>query len=331
MKRINIIVGSNASGKTALLEAIRLATGAIPQVMLSLNQARGINFVVQQNPSLEAFQSPWSNMFFNQDIKETISFRFIDSSSITRSLKVFFDKSKAFTSIPVKGNTEPSNIIPLKFERSTNGKKSEAYATVNAQGLPQLQALPELGPITGFFSHSQIPNAQEAARFFSQLSVGGQEEAIVETLRKIFPFIQGLTVLSLLPGQESIYVSQRNSPIKIPATMISAGVNKFLSLIIGISSHRQGISLIDEIDNGFYFKTLPDIWSIILKLTKECDGQIFASTHSWECLKASVPSIHDDVNSFSLIRTSKINSECAAEVFHGEDVLSAIKSNIEVR
>ena len=119
--------------------------------------------------------------------------------------------------------------------------------------------------------------------------------------------------------------------MKFPATMISAGVSKLLSLIIGISSHRQGITLIDEIENGFYFKTFPEIWSILLKLTKECDGQIFASTHSWECLKAVVPSIREDVNAFSLIRTAKNVSECAVEMFRGDDVLSAIETDIEVR
>jgi hypothetical protein len=128
-------------------------------------------------------------MFFNQDIDKTISFIFVDSLSVTRSLKVYFDKTKAFTSIPVKGDTGPSNIIPLKFERSISGKKSEAYATVNSQGLPHLQALPELGPVIGFFSHSQTANTQETARSFSQLAVRGKEETIIKTLKKVYQVI----------------------------------------------------------------------------------------------------------------------------------------------
>jgi predicted ATPase len=331
LRKINIIVGSNASGKTVLLEAIRLAAGATPEVMIRLNQARGITFAMPQNPTLEAFESIWSNMFFNQDTDKTISFSFVDSSSITRSLKVFFDKAKAFTSISVKGDVGPSNIVPLRFERSISGNKSAAYASIDSQGLPYLQASPELGPAIGFYSHSQITNVQEIARSFSQLAIRGKEETIVKTLQKVFPFVQGLAVLTLIPGQEGIYISERNSAVRVPATMISAGVNKFLSLIIGISSHRQGVTLVDEIDNGFYFKTLPEIWSILLKLAKECDGQIFASTHSWECLKAAVPTIREDVKAFTLIRTSKNVSECTAEVFRGDDVLSAIESDIEVR
>jgi hypothetical protein len=306
LRRINIIVGNNASGKTALLEAIHLAAGATPQVMMTLNQARGVPFVMPQNPSLEAFESIWSNMFFNQDTDKTISFSTVDSSPVTRSLKIFFDRAKAFTSIPMQGDTRPSNIIPLKFERSRSGDKSVAYATVNSQGLPFIQALPPLGPVTAFFFHSLIASIQETAHFYSQLASRGKEKDIIGTLQRIFPFVEGLTVLALMAGQEGIYISQHGSSIKVPATMISAGVSKFLSLIIGMSSHRQGVVLIDEIDDGFYFKTLPEIWSIFLKLTKESEGQIFASTHSLECLKA-------------------------VEVFRGDDVLSAIESGIEVR
>jgi AAA15 family ATPase/GTPase len=331
LRRINIIVGSNASGKTALLEAIRLAAGGIPQTMISLNQARGIPFAMPQNPSLEAFESVWSNMFFNQDTDRTISFSCVDSLPVTRSLKVFFDKAKAFTSISIKSDTGPSNIVPLKFERVIGGTKSIAYATVNSQGLPYLQALPQLGPVMGFFAYSTRANQQETARSYSQLALRGKEKVLKETLQRVFPFIQDLTVLALIQGQEAIYVSLYDSPLKIPASVISAGVDKFLSLIIGISSHRQGVLLVDEIDNGFYFKTLPEIWSIMLKLTNESEGQIFASTHSWECLKAAIPTIRDDANAFTLIRTSRNVPECTAEVFRGEDVLSAIESDIEVR
>lgn len=333
LRTINIVVGSNASGKTALLEAIRLAAGGIPQAVLIINQARGVPFMLPQNPSMEAFKAIWSNMFFSQNTDETILFSFVDSSLITRSLKISFDKAKAFTSVLQDGGTglSASNIVPLKFERTKDGTKSVAYATVNQQGVPHLQALPELGPVIGFYPHSQSAKQQETAHLFSQLAVEGKEDTIVKTLQKIFPFIQGLSVFSLVPGQEAIYLSEYNSVKKIPAAMISAGVNKLLSLIIGIASHRKSVTLIDEIDNGFYFKTLPDIWSILLKLAKECEGQIFASTHSWECLKAAVPTIRDAVDDFTLIRTSRGESASNVEIFRGDDVLSAIESDIEIR
>lgn len=41
LRPVNIIVGRSAAGKTALLEGIRLALGATPQVALGLNAMRG--------------------------------------------------------------------------------------------------------------------------------------------------------------------------------------------------------------------------------------------------------------------------------------------------
>ena len=156
--------------------------------MITLNQVRGVPFAMPQNPSLEAFQAIWSNMFFNQETDRKISFKFIDSVPTTRSLKIFFEKGKAFTSIPEKGDAGPSNVIPLKFERSISGNTSAAYATVNSQGLPYLQARPEIGPVTGFFHHSLEANVQETARSFSQLAMMGKEGPIIETLKEGIPF-----------------------------------------------------------------------------------------------------------------------------------------------
>ncbi len=331
--RINIIVGSNASGKTALLEAIRLAGAGTPQSALLLNQARGVVFATKPGYSTEGFQSAWSNLFFNHETDKTIYLKTVDSVPTTRTLRIAFDAKHSYTIAPVMGHTIPSNIIPLKFERAKSANKSVGYASVDAQGILSFQpALDELGPVMGFHSYSQIPSAQEIATSYSQLVYSGKEESILATLQKVFSFIKGLTILSLVQGQESVYILQNNSPVIIPAAMISAGVNKFLSMIIGISSHRLGVYLADEIDNGFYYKTLPDIWSTLLKLANESEGQVFASTHSWECLKAAIPTIRENVNAFTLIRTSRQQEpECTAEVFRGEDVLSAIESDIEVR
>lgn len=331
LRRVNLIVGANASGKTAILEAIRLATGANPQIAM---QVRRLSFVLPINPSREAFEAAWFTLFFGQDINRTISFTYKDSFSITKSLNVFFDKTRAFTPVPTpesKSINGPMTIVPLKFDRTIGTLRTSVYATVTPEGLPNFQSLPELGPVTGFFASTHESNVQEIAQMLSRLSLQGKEGDILKFLKKLFSYINEVSVLTLMPGQASVYISQSGSSIKLPSTMVSAGVNKFLSLIIGLSSHHGGVALVDEIDNGFYYKTLPEIWSILLRLTKESDAQIFASTHSWECLKAALPAMHDDADAFALIRTSKSGFGCTAEVICGDDVRSAIEEEIEVR
>jgi predicted ATPase len=63
LRPVNVIVGRSASGKTALLEGIRLALGATPQVALALNAMRGGGM---PNPQMtrEQFEALWSPIFF---------------------------------------------------------------------------------------------------------------------------------------------------------------------------------------------------------------------------------------------------------------------------
>jgi hypothetical protein len=71
LRGLNILVGRSASGKTALLEGIRLALAGTPHVAANLNAARGLWFI-QQNPSREQFESIWAPLFFAFDTKGKI-------------------------------------------------------------------------------------------------------------------------------------------------------------------------------------------------------------------------------------------------------------------
>src|ERR1700735_101538 len=64
LRRINVIVGRNAAGKTALLEGIRLGLGATPNLLWSLNQQRGLVVFFQPNQSREQFEAQWNGYFY---------------------------------------------------------------------------------------------------------------------------------------------------------------------------------------------------------------------------------------------------------------------------
>ena len=44
--------------------------------------------------------------------------------------------------------------------------------------------------------------------------------------------------------------------------------------------------MIDEIETGIHHSRQKDFWSNILKICKELNVQLFATTHSEECIKA---------------------------------------------
>lgn len=336
---MNVIVGRSASGKTALLEALRLALGATPQVAWNLNALRGILVGIPLNPPREIFESAWSSYFFDFDINRQISFKVVDTEDREASLKIYFDKDQPVTPtypvpmpphMPVLMNT----IIPLAFDRISFAEEpSKLLATISTQHQGQLilQQGPELGTVNEFFPSTWQSNAQQVATWFSNLRIAKRSKDIVAIIHKQFPEIRDISSEVPQPGLGSLYATVAHRSRSMPVSLISSGINKFISLLIAIRTYRNGVILIDEIENGVYFQMFPALWEALHRFAVQNKTQLFLSTHSWECLQAAAGVIDKHRKDFALIQVSQQKGTSIAYVASGDKAAGAIEAEIEVR
>jgi AAA15 family ATPase/GTPase len=64
------------------------------------------------------------------------------------------------------------------------------------------------------------------------------------------------------------------------------GLKMYISILCSLLVCENGYLFIDEIDNGIYYEHFDRLWEIILKLSKETNCQVFATTHSKEMLES---------------------------------------------
>ncbi|RLA72465.1 MAG: hypothetical protein DRG24_02835, partial [Epsilonproteobacteria bacterium] len=64
------------------------------------------------------------------------------------------------------------------------------------------------------------------------------------------------------------------------------GLKHYISIICSLYACENGYLLLDEIDNGIHYTKLDKLWELILNISKEQNIQIFATTHSKECIEA---------------------------------------------
>jgi len=343
LRPINVIVGRNASGKTALLEGLRLALSGTPQIVPWLNQFRGIGFVMPQAWSRETFEALWETIFFQGNTEKTIRLAFA-SPEHTWRLRIFFNRQAQGASpgtaattppavSPVPSQVPPSAVFPLVFERQVDdGERSILLATVVAPGVPFNQPGPDLGPRTAFFSSTIAYAPQDAAIWLTQLNVENRDAVVKASLRKEFPYIEDLAVgTTAYAPTGTVFLSVAGVEKKLPGPLVSAGIWKILTLACATAMHRDGILLVDEIDNGIYWDKLPAVWSMLHQLARESRCQIFASTHSYECLKALLPAMKEDEDSFSLMRTERTEGLCSVRMIVGRDARVAIEQGIDPR
>ena len=119
----------------------------------------------------------------------------------------------------------------------------------------------------------------------------------------------------------------------ISITQLGDGTKKLINIFISIYSANNSILLIDELDNGIHYSHLDKLWEIILTISKEQNVQVFATTHSKECIEsyARVAEKLDDKDITMTTMARNLKDELKALVWDRAQFFSEMEQNHEVR
>src|SRR5207248_1777573 len=118
----------------------------------------------------------------------------------------------------------------------------------------------------------------------------------------------------------------------IPIAFLGDGILRLTRIILWIIHTAGGVLFLDEVDNGFHYSHLRQIWSAIAASARQFDVQIFATTHSRECIVAAHQAFGETfVYDFRLHRLERSDSEIRAITYDQEALEAAIDSDFEVR
>jgi len=329
LKRFNILVGDSGSGKTAFLESIFMLGGGSPEVYLRLRRWRGYGDSIKLTGSRTSYESLFRDLFYNFDQSAEARLRLQDSVTGVRSLTISY-KGQESSEVPLRRTIENVFLVdPIVFYWTVGRKNFESKVQVkdgaiNIVGFADVYAAWLLSPAVGPENHAQ---------HFSDLSKKGRAQPIIEELKKQYPFVQDVTLESLV-GELMLYASVEQLDEKVPLGLLSAGMTKYFSILIAIASNPGGVVLIDEFENGFYFKSLTPFLKSIYKFCEEQNVQIIASTHSYELLEAMMPILEEDESRedrVCLLRAERTGRESTIKRIEGVSYRAAIEEHFEVR
>ncbi len=92
--------------------------------------------------------------------------------------------------------------------------------------------------------------------------------------------------------------------------------------------------LVDEIEAGVHHSLHADLWRFILRVSRELGVQVFATTHSWDCLRGFAEAVAEDEQNDGLaIRLEKVAGEeqTGAVIIDRDDLPIIVRDSIEVR
>lgn len=330
LRRMNVILGLNGSGKTALMESLFLASGGSPELAIRIRAFRGLDRMAFTQSDPSTFENLWIDLFHQFDKSQRISIRLIDSSGKPRSLEISTSPERGYV-LPVGDQPVENAIIgtPLNFAYRFGVGKPEVHPMqLTVKGL-QIGASKNVYRAALLSPHGH--GHHNLAQRFSDISKSGEDASVIEVLREDFPQIEDLRIELLTGNVPAIWVKVKSVKRRFPIELLSSGITNYLAILLAIANCRNGSVLVDEIENGVHYTVLPQMWRRVHAFAKKFDTQIFASTHSMECLQAMLPIMEGHDSEFSLLRTTNRDGASLVEQFDGKNLHAAISENFELR
>ena len=353
LTRVNLLVGNNNSGKTSFLEAVYLLVNQPP--FYSKNLGKIIKEIFEnrnefsqhigsyEGESTYVYKNYFTDRIFygytdNTDYKASISSKQGYSMSIDILGDVFaYDISLQYSNnrSMFKMNQEKKRVVETFFEFSYKGLISESARELD-ESLSEdyiKQKTNFYGEIqSSFFLSNHQVNLGKVSSLWDEIYLTSKEDIVIEALRIILPTVDRIG-FSVSEGFNNIRLKVKDHEKPIPLSSMGYGMNRILNLAIALVSTEKGVLLIDEIETGLHYEAQLDMWRLVLKTAQDLDVQVFATTHSWDCIAAFKEALQEleDQSVAKLFRLDSKYGKLRAVEYDAEEIRIAVNQGIEVR
>lgn len=339
---VNLIVGKNNVGKSSFLEALRIYSnkGAwdVVREILSLRDE-------YRSSDVEAILNGVSSIFhgrnnFNPSLvnhKAELGIDILSNAKVSLSLTFFtetideqgsvkripiddFDSDEFDSSLALLVESDDARRL-LPMERLGRFRQSRISRETDDRLIPCTSV-----STSGSMSH-------DVPQWWDKVTLTPLEENVLSALRVINP---GVSRISLIAPTEKnadrvFMVKTDNVETPFPLKSLGEGMVRIIEIALAIVNAPNGIVLIDEIENGMHYSVQPDVWRLVFEMAARLNVQVFATSHSWDCIEAFQTAAVEHANEGKLIRLQNREGNVVATIFDESELSIISRDRIEVR
>lgn len=338
LKRVNLFVGKNSAGKSALLEALLLFfTQMSQQTLPSIIDSRQENWEVRTRPALR-------HLFFNHTFPEYWEEGFsLSSKNDSRSFEVRV--------VPYSTETEdgfPSSYKPIEgsnqlleididtiepFLAVIKGKNNIArHIRINGYG-DSRRRFPSRNDVRkqAFFVPTRGVNDEDVATLWDSISLTDNEIEVINGLKLIEPNVEGVAFV----GSDNrdrvplVKIAGNNEPVSLKS--LGDGMSRVLQIILSLVNAKDSVLIIDEFENGLHWGVQREVWSLVFRLAARLNVQVFASTHSRDCIQGFMEAWAEEPGEGSFARVERKGQGVSIREYSFDLLSDSLETDVEVR
>lgn len=156
------------------------------------------------------------------------------------------------------------------------------------------------------------------------------EETIEKLLAKVDKRIRKLRVIPTANGNEAMLDLGLSE--MVPLSQAGQGVARLVNIFAHLIGRSPKICIIDEVENGIHHSLLPEVWRGLAEAAEELGLQIFATTHSHECIEAAHESMAQRPDyGLSIIQLFRVEEGVRGRVLGRDQIQAAMDGEIDLR
>ena len=321
--RANLFVGKNNAGKSSILEAVRLFA------------SRGNEHVL------------WTILDSHDETRRAGG----TQEDLLYAVKQLFHGRESEwwdgAEIRIGPMNEPAASLSISIVTVPQDSSDTEFVVVNADGntrrlftldgqsrtwkTSSTLRLPETA-----LRHMYVPpeglSSETAARLWDLITLTDLEESVTRALRIISPEIERISFIGE-HGQTRIPMAKLTNQVRpIPLRSLGDGVGRMLGVALSLVSARGGVLLVDEVENGIHFTAQEQLWQLIFGLAHQLNTQVFATSHSWDCIEAFQRAAALDHHEEAVLVRLDVDREAVTPTtFFERDLSIVTRDKIEVR
>lgn len=270
--QVNLIGGKNNVGKTSFLEAVDLFVSSDKAYDLAsstykiLKRRQGINRIryfeidfIYDNKSEMTISSPSKTCTLKYG-SEVIDNDEFDINSLLPTEILSFSVNNDKKDIPIDVFLGKSTIGMNRMEMMSRGRKNNLM-----------------------YVSSSTADEQDIAIAYGKLIELKMEGFLNNSLNL---FDNNILGLKPIPIERGVILKLETKNNLVLLSSLGEGINRYIAILCAIWASKDGVLLIDEIENGIHYTNYKKLWEIIFKASIEANCQIFITTHSKECITA---------------------------------------------
>ena len=367
--RVNLIVGKNNSGKSSVLEALRIYAGNGQRALLEeIAAGHDEKFRLRESELSESemhfpFEDFFTGRLFPQSEGPGICIGEIDENGDLLRIEHGFLHEVEEIVTDLVGTVESSTrvrrqrISRVAAESVETGivhpalfvGKGERWTNILLDSTAQRFRTPAVdasGTVPCSVIPTQFVSVDELADDWDKIVFTEYQEIVRKGLQIISADFEDLVFVRNDDSGNAPFKREfrRSAKVKlssterpVPLNSLGDGMLRVLQLIIKVFPAKDGFLLIDEFENGLHFSVQEKVWALLFELSEKLNIQIFATTHSWDCIESFSRTACNFNNSEGVlfrvgqsVRDSDRGSVIAT-VFDEQSLYNITQAEVEVR